>query len=400
MLGKANYSKLVIGDIDNPFAEIEPFEPETHQGTHKKIPLTSTQMGDLGAIFQHIPALASNLLTATSSTYIMRFSPEVAKGIADGTYSIMKATEGGVRAIAVDSQGRIVGQAALLSASSIQLAAAVTVVWQGLAIITAQHYLSEINSKLEDIKKELIAIKEHMEAKDYSVLQSSLKQIKEISLTLESSDLDKDERNASINELKRIERDCGEVYYTYHKLMEKEFQIFGKSDFSDFWQPKFGEAIQKGLSYVNYAEVTIKAIFVQILSVLLRCSIPGNKLAKIHALEVLNKELDTWLSLQNKFHSLFQDKIINDADSFVPVDMIQNFFGQGKPLAKARRHILDGAMEKKDEAMEMHYSLKLAVEDKLEFLSDNKPQALPMALSISVDSNYRVTQVREYKPSN
>lgn len=399
MLGRANYSKLVIGDIDNPFAEIEPFEPETHHGTHKKVPLTSTQMGELGAIFQHIPGLASNLLTATSNTYIMRFSPEVAKGIADGTYSIMKAAEGGIRAIAVDSQGKIVGQAALLSASSLQLVAAVTVVWQGLAIITAQYYLSEINSKLEDIKKELIAIKEHMEARDYSILQSSLKQIKEISLTLESPELDKDERNASINELKSIERDCGEVYYTYHKLMEKEFRIFDKSDFSDFWQPKFGEAVRKGLSYVNYAEVTIKAIFVQMLSVLLRCSIPGNKLGKIHALEVLDKELDAWLSLQNKFHSIFQDKIINDANSFVPVDMIQSFFGQGKPLANTRRQILNGAMEKKDEAMKMHHSLKLAVEDKIELLSSDTSQILPRALSITVNSNYQVTQVREYKPS-
>lgn len=396
MLGRANYSKLIIGDTDNPFAEIEPFEPGTH-GTHKNISLTSTQMGELGAIFQHIPGLASNILTATSNTYIMRFSPEIAKGIADGTLSIMNATEGGLRAIAVNTRTKeIVKHATLIPASSLHLVSTVTVVWQALAMVTLQHYLPEIKSKLENIQEGLNAVKDHMESKDYAILQSSLKQIKEISLIFESPDLDRDERIAAITTLKGIERDCGEVYYTYSKLMNRESQKFEESDFSDFWKPKFDEAIKKGLNYINYAEIVIKAIFVQLLSVLLRCSIPGNKLAKIHALEVLHKELNAWLSLQKKFHSLFQDKIINDANSFVPVDMIQGFFGQGKPLAEARKQILNGAMEKKDEAVEIHYSLKLAVEDKLEFLSDNTLSALPMALSITVDDNYRVTKVCEY----
>ena len=88
MLASDNYAKIVIGDDDQTFAEIEPINPSAyHQG--KPLPLSKAQLKQFGAIFQHVPSLASNLLVATSKTYVMRFPPEVVKGMADGSLKMM-----------------------------------------------------------------------------------------------------------------------------------------------------------------------------------------------------------------------------------------------------------------------------------------------------------------------
>lgn len=397
MLASDNYAKIVIGDDDQTFAEIEPISPSTHQ-QGKPLPLSKSQLKQFGAIFQHVPSLASNLLVATSQTYVMRFPPEVVKGMADGSLKIMDAKTGGVRGIVVDAKnGEFFKHVSLHEAGHLQAIAATTITWQMLAMITAQHYLPEISSKLSYIQQGIDDIKEYMEAEDRGLLKSIVKQVDSITSSISFMDFDEQAHSSNVTTLDSIDRDCDKLARKYLSLMEQYIEKFEKQNFSDFAGAKFQEAVEKGLQYVKYAEIAIKSVFVQFISASLRLLIPGSQMRVSHLLNQLVEELNEWNELQKEFFPVFQDKILN-TDSWLPVDSFMGLFGQEKPMAKARSEILKRAVARRDEAMDLYRELTTSIQAKVNEI--NQPTSYlgaSKALLIDLDENYQVTQVLEYQ---
>lgn len=71
-----------------------------------------------------------------------------------------------VRAMAVDSSGKIVAHGTLVSAAALNPAAAALAVWQVMAMVTAQHYLHDIQQRLARIETGISDIKQWLEAHD------------------------------------------------------------------------------------------------------------------------------------------------------------------------------------------------------------------------------------------
>lgn len=397
MLASDNYAKIIIGDDDQTFAEIEPINPSTHQ-QGKPLPLSKNQLKQFGAIFQHVPSLASNLAVATSHTYVMRFPPEVVKGMADGSLKIMDAKTGGVRGIIVNARnGEIFKHVSLHEAGHLQAIAATTMAWQMLAMITAQHYLPEISSKLSYIQHGIDDIKEYMEAEDRGLLKSIIKQVDSITSSISFMDFDEQAHSSNVTTLDSIDRDCDKLARKYLSLMEQYIEKFEKQNFSDFAGAKFQEAVEKGLQYVKYAEIAIKSVFVQFISASLRLLIPGSQMRVSHLLNQLVEELNEWNELQKEFFPVFQDKILN-TDSWLPVDSFMGLFGQEKPMAKARSEILKRAVGRRDEAMDLYKDLQGSIQAKVDQI--NQPTSYlgsSKALLVDLDENYQVTQVLEYQ---
>lgn len=399
MVASPDYAKLVIGSEDQTLAEIEPLiQPVRHLG--QELSLSDRQLKQFGAIFQHVPSLASNLMVATSNTYVMRFPPEAIKGLADGSLKIMDAKPGGLRGIIVDAKtNKFFKHVSLHEAENLRFIAGATIAWQILALMTAQHYLPEISTKLDQIQQGIEEVKDHMESGDHALIQSIVKQMESIARFVDNICIDDQLATSNLSTLDSIDRECSKVTFHYLEKMDQYSSKFSASDFSGFAGADFKKAVEQGLKYVFYAEIAIKSLFLQVMSASFRLAIPGQKSRATYLLEKLyDNELEQWNQLQAEFFPVFHDKIVNNTSSFLPIDSFSKLFGQKERMAQARSDILKGAIAKRDDAMDLYRELKASMQEKInETASPFAWTKTSKSLLVEVDENHQVIRVGEYQ---
>jgi hypothetical protein len=401
MVASPDYAKLVIGSEDQTLAEIEPLiQPIRHLG--KELSLSDRQLKQFGAIFQHVPSLASNLMVATSNTYVMRFPPEAIQGLADGSLKIMDAKPGGLRGIIVDAKtNKFFKHVSLHEAESLKFVAGAVIAWQILALMTAQHYLPEITTKLDQIQQGIEEVKDHMESGDHALIQSIVKQMESIARFVDNICIDDQLATSNLSTLDSNDRECSKITFHYLEKMEQYSSKFNASSFSGFAGADFKKAVDQGLKYVFYAEIAIKSLFLQVMSASFRLAIPGQKSRATYLLEKLyDNELEKWNQLQAEFFPVFHDKIVNDTNSFLPIDSVAKLFGQKESMAQARSDILKGAIAKRDYAMDLYRELKASMQEKIdEASSPSTWTKTAKSLLVEVDDNHQVIRVGEYQES-
>lgn len=133
----------------------------------------------LEPVLRVIPALAT--AAASSGGFIrITFSPEVTKGLADGSFALMQRV-GGFQATAVNSSGQIVGNGVITldrAASSVAVASAI---WQILAVVTAQKFLSDINKRLAAIEEGIKRLETWLDSHEQGKFLGSMKYMATIS---------------------------------------------------------------------------------------------------------------------------------------------------------------------------------------------------------------------------
>lgn len=120
--------------------------------------------------------LAADLLkgvaTLPNKTLELVFDPEIQKGLADGTLTIMDAIGGGQRAMAVQSNRQIAGHGRLLEGGKAkQLASGA---FHLLSIAVAQSHLADINRSLSEIQGAIEKLQRTIDDKDHAHLRGSM----------------------------------------------------------------------------------------------------------------------------------------------------------------------------------------------------------------------------------
>lgn len=146
---------------------------------------TASQMATLISLLKALPP-SIQAIPLLRGTYVLSFTPEIASKLSIGGATLMQsASHDGLRAIAVSTDGHILGHGTLVAAQGLHLATAVVGVWQVLAIITAQHYLPDIQQRLTRIEANIQELRQWMEADEKAKLSTSLKSLQEFAeLTL------------------------------------------------------------------------------------------------------------------------------------------------------------------------------------------------------------------------
>jgi hypothetical protein len=128
----------------------------------------------------------------------------------DGSYAMMQSADGGVRAIAVnEASGRVVAQGTLNGAGG--NASSLLKVWQVMALVTAQHFLSDIQGRLKDIEVSLDFIRRHIEAEEFAKLEEAQRYAREVFAMLEAGDFGASEASGIVGELEAIDLRCAEI---------------------------------------------------------------------------------------------------------------------------------------------------------------------------------------------
>lgn len=138
------------------------------------------------ALFQPLLAQAVKLAKANSAanTYVLEFSPEVTKGLKGRLFKPVAAKGGGVRAMTKGADGKFVGQGTLRRVGMAPLVPAM--LWQGLAAVTQQKFLADIDEKLGQLQTGLAALKGWLETEQLGRLQGDIQYLLDLRASLAS----------------------------------------------------------------------------------------------------------------------------------------------------------------------------------------------------------------------
>lgn len=146
------------------------------------IPFTARRLDSSSDGINRLGQLASDFLKAGVSipgkTIRLVFKPEIAQGLKDGTYTLMRTKSGEVLADAVDVSGQVAGKGRIVQAGSArQLAAGA---FQLVSIAVAQAHLADIERSLGKIKSGISELIDRLETTDQSNISGAIAYLSEI----------------------------------------------------------------------------------------------------------------------------------------------------------------------------------------------------------------------------
>ena len=137
-----------------------------------------------------------------------------------------KMIRSGLRASAISADKVVRGNATLVSATGINIAAAGIAVWQLLAFVTAQKYLLDINRRLDAIENGIRSIKELMDNERLGKLLGNLKYLHTRASNLFDQDLTESQVTVYVSQFEQIDRECLQIMESLRLQLESETASF------------------------------------------------------------------------------------------------------------------------------------------------------------------------------
>lgn len=168
----------------------------------REVEALPTELGHaLEPVLRSIPALA-NVVASSGGLVRVTFSPEVTKGLADGSFKLMQRV-GGFQATARDSSGLTVGNGVFNLDRTVSSVAVVSAIWQILSVVTAQKFLSDINKRLASIEEGVKRLETWLDSQEQGKFIGSMKYMATISRQ-KSAQFSVDQSGSIKNQLESI----------------------------------------------------------------------------------------------------------------------------------------------------------------------------------------------------
>lgn len=168
----------------------------------EKMPSKAHLLESSGSAINRVTHLAADLFKGASSvpnkTVEVIFKPEIHKGLADGTYTLMRTKSGEVLADAVDASNKVAGKARLIQGGKAkQLAGGA---FQLVSIAVAQSHLADIEKSLSAIKDSISEVIDRQENEDKARITGAFDYLREIAAHMKElrcpDELPQQKRNA------------------------------------------------------------------------------------------------------------------------------------------------------------------------------------------------------------
>jgi hypothetical protein len=374
-----NPHTIPLGNINDPWGEIARYQ-KTEMDSYEEIQVNEKTLIGFSSWFQQAPNLAQSGAQMMLNSYTLTFKPEIAKGIADGSFNMMKSLDGGIHAIAVDGKHVIQGAGSLNPATGLKSIASVMAVWQVLAAVTAQKFLADINKQLVKINKDLDGIKNFLENQQYSVLIGNLEYIRGIQDTLNSQSFNNVEFGAFLNQLEDIERECTQIMRALESRMAIVYDNLEKQPLGAILnvQDNFIKLKELIIDNERISRSYLIAVAVKGLASQTRCAIPSNRYLALTRLSTLQTELSAWNENQQKFFQLVGKRL----------PKLTNWFDGGED---ERRQLKEEKDRSRDSLTEMDkYIQKLVLETKNNVRNQIQEISQPLTLLVQLNEDGQI----------
>jgi hypothetical protein len=308
---------LVVGDVPHPGIMIQPYAPQMEDRL-EPLNLHQEQLSGLEGLMRHVPALALASAQLTTQTYVVRFAPEIARRLGSGSATLMRSLDGGVRAIAVGADGRIIGQGTLIAQTGLGFAAAATAVWQVLALVTAQYYLVGISHTLTAIEEQLDAIRARMDDHEAATLLNNFKRLRSIQAALADGRLTDLDVQSFVATVDTIDGECGRIMETYLIGMERGHQRMRTMNLQGAFDPANEVRLAKNrvAEYIGTAQVWSMAALARVAAAEVRCALPVDRGIAQRRLQEIQEELRLWDADRQEFIDLVEARVHDVATTF------------------------------------------------------------------------------------
>jgi hypothetical protein len=131
-------------------------------------------------VLQRLPELVNQGSKLLGLTYRVKFSPQTTWKLFTGASKLLRTSTGSLKATAVSASGiPLIQEGAVVASKAGNPAAAVLIVWQVAAIVTAQKYLADIDRKLGSIGSKLDEVLGLMHDQMLSKLKAYIAQLEQ-----------------------------------------------------------------------------------------------------------------------------------------------------------------------------------------------------------------------------
>ncbi len=155
------------------------------------IPFTARHLDSSSEEVNRLSHLASDFIKAGGSipgkTIKLVFRPEIAQGLKDGTYTLMRTQSGEVLADAVDATGQVAGKGRVVQVGSARQIVAGA--FQLVSIAVAQAHLADIERSLKSIKSGIAELLSRLEATDQSSISGAIAYLNEVAQHMKNSEV-------------------------------------------------------------------------------------------------------------------------------------------------------------------------------------------------------------------
>ncbi len=319
--------RFIFGDCAHPLIEIARFQPDRIM-QWEPLPLDPAQRTAIGSLFQYAPALAFSAATMIPNTYLVQFSPAIHAQLASGTLTLMQSLDGGVRAMAVTSTGQIVAHGSLVAATGLQAAAAAVAVWQMLAMVTAQHYLPDIQQRLVQIEAGITTIRQWLEAREIATLVTNLTYLNTIGDTVREYLSDRTQLQGlarTLQQIEQIDRECSQVFTTFQMALNRVQASFRTRPLYDWVigtvERNVSTALDDIATYERYAHACLMAAAVRGVAAEIGYLLPqslADHTLNLRRLQGIQQQLAPWRADVHQFVAMIRQRA---AEIQSPFDM-------------------------------------------------------------------------------
>lgn len=210
---------LVIKDEknDSNIAEIKVIE----NNSIKKLNLEESNNKEIGGISHFISDITKGLISTSNQTVELIFSPEVQKGLANGSYKLLED-----RAIVISTNGGKIKEHARIIQSG-KGKQFLTGGYQLLSIAVAQSHLADIEKRLYGIESSLKQILNKLEAEDKSRIQGAIDYLNSMYDYMKRNDYKNELSSSQKVQIETINKD---ILHWQNKLLEEFKSLINEVD--------------------------------------------------------------------------------------------------------------------------------------------------------------------------
>ena len=373
---------IIVGEPAAPLFELRPIEWEECSSPVPSGGLPSGVKTTFAAVLQQIPGLGQSVRGAIPA-YRVLFSPETMKGLQNGTLELVKSAGSSLPVARNVATGQFVSTGRVVQLGGQGLAIA-TAAWQVAAMITAQHFLAEIDAKLARIEGKLDEILHLIDSQMRGQLAAAMQMLAQYSETVKAGSLTEEDMQTICTKLEDFEHLCLSLIETAEREMAKREAEIRSLNPGWFWKREDSHiTINNQISdWRNAAELFLTACLVRTANCSIRsllpvtCSLVARRLEdtmrRLGAIEIRTSDFEASVTDAAKElgkHHYFQDD-------------------RRKPILKKCRQNRDAVLE---------FTASLAQQNKVAQGAANDPLLLndqPLALDIRLDHKGEVIDVR------
>jgi hypothetical protein len=379
-----NTPLALIGTDGSTIIKIAPAAaPPTPEG--QAVDFSAPVARGLKLLFDSV-GIASLARGAASQTYVLEFGPAVAEQLSQGSAVLAHALDGAVRPLAKDvATGQIVGQGVLTPASHVNRALAAAAVWQIAAMVIAQKYLADIDTKLTRISEQLDLVHEKLDQQNRSRLQASLEKLGDYAAVLATGSFTELDTHSYDSQIEGIDRECLCIVHDLRASMLRASKAMREHKGGWAFDPAraAGELGTRLNEFESAVEPYLLALFVRTLGAQVKCSLPvAPHLAQL-TLKRVRQALDLVTDEQEAFYAAAREAAIN----------VEGGLPGWNKAGKHRTELMKRVDESLKRVTALADDLRRVVTCVEEGISDRAQAAAPPALTVGVGPGGTIVRV-------